>query len=182
MLLSTYLPIYSFFRFVSLIGYCKILTIVLCVYNRCMLVISTMYVHAKWLQSCSTLCNPVGCRSLTPLSMGFSRPEYWRVLPCPPPGYIMYSSVYMLILLICSPSIFLTINLFSMFVGLFLFLNKFICTFFFFFPDSTYQFSSVQLSCLVMSDSLQPHELQHARPPCPSPTPGVHSNSCPLSQ
>ena len=32
-----------------------------------------------------------------------------------------------------------------------------------------------------MSDSLQPHELQHARPPCPSPTPGVHSNSCPLS-
>ena len=33
-----------------------------------------------------------------------------------------------------------------------------------------------------MSDSLQPHELQHARPPCPSPTPGVHSNSCPSSQ
>ena len=33
-----------------------------------------------------------------------------------------------------------------------------------------------------MSDSLQPHELQHARPPCPSPTPGVHSNSCPSSR
>ena len=33
-----------------------------------------------------------------------------------------------------------------------------------------------------MSDSLQPHELQHATPPCPSPTPGVHSDSCPLSQ
>ena len=33
-----------------------------------------------------------------------------------------------------------------------------------------------------MSDSLQPHELQHARPPWPSPTPGVHSDSCPLSQ
>ena len=32
------------------------------------------------------------------------------------------------------------------------------------------------------SDSLQPHELQHARPPCPSPTPGVHSDSCPSSQ
>ena len=32
-----------------------------------------------------------------------------------------------------------------------------------------------------MSDSLRPHELQHARPPCPSPTPGVYSNSCPLS-
>ena len=35
-------------------------------------------------------------------------------------------------------------------------------------------FSSVQLSRSVMSDSLRPHESQHARPPCPSPTPGVH--------
>ena len=34
----------------------------------------------------------------------------------------------------------------------------------------------------VVSDSLRPHELQHARPPCPSPTPGVHSSSCPSSQ
>ena len=36
----------------------------------------------------------------------------------------------------------------------------------------------VQFSRTVMSDSSQPHELQHTRPPCPSPTPGVHSNSC----
>ena len=43
-------------------------------------------------------------------------------------------------------------------------------------------FSSVQFSHSVVSDSLQPHELQHARPPCPSPTPGVHPNSCPLSR
>ena len=42
--------------------------------------------------------------------------------------------------------------------------------------------SSVEFSCSVVSDSLRPHESQHARPPCPSPTPGVHSNSCPLSQ
>ena len=42
--------------------------------------------------------------------------------------------------------------------------------------------SSVQFSRSVMSDSLWPHELQHARPPCPSPTLGVHSNSCPSSQ
>ena len=41
---------------------------------------------------------------------------------------------------------------------------------------------SVQFSCSVMSDSLRPHELQHARPPCPSPTPRVHSNSRPSSQ
>ena len=39
-----------------------------------------------------------------------------------------------------------------------------------------------QFSCLVVSDSLQPHGLRHTRPPCPSPTPGVYSNSCPLSQ
>ena len=45
-----------------------------------------------------------------------------------------------------------------------------------------YTLSSVQFSHSVMSDSLQPHELQHARLPCPSPTPRVHSNSCPLSQ
>ena len=37
--------------------------------------------------------------------------------------------------------------------------------------------ATVQFSCSVVSDSLRPHELQQARPPCPSPTPGVHSNS-----
>ena len=40
----------------------------------------------------------------------------------------------------------------------------------------------VQFSCSVMSDSLQPHEPQHTRSPCPSPTPGVHPNSCLLSR
>ena len=44
------------------------------------------------------------------------------------------------------------------------------------------QFSSVQFSHSVVSDCLQPHEPQHARPPCPSPAPGVYPNSCPLSQ
>ena len=44
------------------------------------------------------------------------------------------------------------------------------------------RFSSVQFSHSVMSDSLRPHEPQHARPPCPSPTPGVHPNPCPLSR
>ena len=42
-------------------------------------------------------------------------------------------------------------------------------------------FSSVQFSCSVLSDSLQLHGLQHARPPCPSPAPRVYTNSCPLS-
>ena len=39
-----------------------------------------------------------------------------------------------------------------------------------------------EFSCSVVSDSLRPHESQHAMPPCPSPTPGVYSNSCPSSQ
>ena len=46
----------------------------------------------------------------------------------------------------------------------------------------TVAISSVQFSRSVMSNSLQPHEMQHASPPCPSPTPGVYSNSCPLTQ
>ena len=46
----------------------------------------------------------------------------------------------------------------------------------------TMHFSSVQFSHSVVSDSLQPHESQHARPPCPTPTPGVHSDSHPSSQ
>ena len=41
---------------------------------------------------------------------------------------------------------------------------------------------SVQFSCSVVSDSLQPREPQHTRPPCPSPTPRVHPNPCPLSR
>ena len=48
-------------------------------------------------------------------------------------------------------------------------------------PMEQVPWASVQFSRSVMSDSLRPHELQHARPPCPSPTPGVHSDSRPLS-
>ena len=49
-------------------------------------------------------------------------------------------------------------------------------------PKNVLTAISVQFSCSVVSDSLQPHETQHARPPCPSPIPGVYPNSCPLSQ
>ena len=48
--------------------------------------------------------------------------------------------------------------------------------------EETIQFSSVQFSRSVVSDSLRPHKSQHARPPCPSPTLRVHSNSSPSSQ
>ena len=44
------------------------------------------------------------------------------------------------------------------------------------------QFSSIQFSLSVVSNSLRPHESRHARPPCPSPTPRVHSDSCSSSQ
>ena len=50
------------------------------------------------------------------------------------------------------------------------------------FVFNKYQFSSVQFSCSVVSDSLQLHESQHTRPPCPSPTPGIYPNSCPSSR
>ena len=56
--------------------------------------------------------------------------------------------------------------------------HVFICFIFY----ATCVFSSVQFSCSVVNDSLRPHESQHTRPPCPSPTPGVHSNSCPSSR
>ena len=49
-------------------------------------------------------------------------------------------------------------------------------------PTKVHIVSSVQFSRSVVSDSLRPHGLQHARPSCPSPTPGVYSNSCPLSR
>ena len=50
------------------------------------------------------------------------------------------------------------------------------------FSKSFMVFSSVQFSRSVMSSSFQPHESQHTRPPCPSPTLGVHSHPCPLSR
>ena len=51
-----------------------------------------------------------------------------------------------------------------------------------FITEWVFRLNSVQFSCSVMSNSLQPHESQHSRPPCPSPTPGVHSNPHPSSQ
>ena len=48
-------------------------------------------------------------------------------------------------------------------------------------PEKPQQYYN-HFSRSVMSNSLRPHEPQHARPPCPSPTPGVHPNPCPLCQ
>ena len=48
--------------------------------------------------------------------------------------------------------------------------------------EQSFKTISVQFSCSVVSDSLRPHESQHARPPCPSPSPGVHPDLHPSSQ
>ena len=60
--------------------------------------------------------------------------------------------------------------------------NFFICVHILGWPKSSFRFFFYQFSRSVMSDFLRPHESQHARPPCPSPTPGVYSDSHPSSQ
>ena len=88
--------------------------------------------------------------------MGFSRQEYWSGLPCPAPGDIP------------TPGIKPASPVAPAFQADSLPLNQ--------------SYYSVQFSCSVVSNSMWPHESQHARPPCPSPTPGVHSDSLPSSQ
>ena len=100
----------------------------------------------------------VACQA--PLSVGFSQEEYWSGVPFPPSGQLPNPEIEPQSLV--SPTL----------AGGIQFIYNIILV-------SVVQHSSVQFTCSVVSDSLQPHELQHARPPCPSPTPGVHSNTCP---
>ena len=72
-------------------------------------------------------------------------------------------------------------SMIPIFLLFFFFFSASLITYCMSFPGSSL-FSSVQFSHSVMSDSLWPHEAQHTRPPCPSPTPGVYPNSCALSQ
>ena len=93
--------------------------------------------------------------------MDFSRQEYWSGLPFPSPGGLPNPGIDL-----GSP----TLQADSLLSEL---PRK---------PITTLNVpSSVQFSHSVVSDSLRPHESQHARPPCPSPTPGVYLNSCPSS-
>ena len=103
----------------------------------------------------------VACQA--PLSMGSFRQKYWSGFPCPPPGNLPHPQIKPTLL--TSPAL----------------AGGFLTTSAIWEAQQTFQFSSVQFSHSVLSDSLRPHESQHARPPCPSPTPGVYSNSCPLS-
>ena len=106
-------------------------------------------------QSCPTLLDPMDCNLPGSPAMEFFRQEYWSGLPFPSSGHQSQVSALQGDSLLSKP------------------LGK---------PNHIIQFSSVYFSCSVVSDSLRPHELQHAMPPCPSPTPGVQSNSCPSSQ
>ena len=80
---------------------------------------------------------------------------------CHPTGYLVFYCPFLIL-----PSIFPSIRDFSSESGLCIWWPK---------------YQSVQFSRSVVSDSLQPHESQHSRPPCPSPTPGVYINTCPSS-
>ena len=114
-----------------------------------------------------------------PLCLGFSRQEYWSGLPFPssPMHACMlscFSHVQLCEPLDCSPP--------GSSVHRILQARILECHFLLLFIFTIYKSVSVQFSPSVVSDSLWPHGLQHTRPSCPSPTPGVYSNSCPLSQ
>ena len=91
--------------------------------------------------------------------LGFSKLEYWSGLPFPTPGDLLDPGIEF-----ASPAL----------------AGRFFTTE----PPGKLSLilSSVQFSCSVLSDSLWPPESQHARPPCPSPSPGIHSSSCPSSR
>ena len=144
--------------------------------------------------------------------MGFSMQKYWSELPWPPPGNLpdprikpvsLMSPISRQVLYHCghlgSPNVPLTFLFVSILLlsystehlkrqsqcqttEEFLFLGFcLICTLTNVLGIQQ-PVQSVQFSPSVVSDSLWPHESQYTRPPCPSPTPGVYSNSCPLSR
>ena len=108
-----------------------------------------------------SLKTPCTVAGQAPLSMGFLRKEYWSSLPFPTPGEFPDPEIESVSLV--SPAL----------------ASRFFTTEP---PGNSMANTSVQISLSVMSDSLQPHELQHARTPCPSPTPRVHSDSRPSGQ
>ena len=150
-------------------------------------------------QSCPTLCDPMDC-SQAPLSIEFSSQEDWSGLPCPLPGVLPNqgieprSPVLKMDSLPSEPPGKLKntgVGSLSILQGTFPTqeLNQRLLHCGGILYQLSYQgspifhyISSVQFSHSVMSDSLRPPESQHARPPCASPTPGVHSDSCPSSQ
>ena len=102
-----------------------------------------------------------------PPCLGFSRQQYWSGLPLPSPGDLPHPGVKFR-----SPALQVD-SLPTELPGK----PHDMCSIEHSSESSTKQILSVQFSCSVVSNSLQPHESQHARAPCPSPSPGVHSDS-----
>ena len=125
-----------------------------------------MCMCAKSLQPCVTLSDPMDCSTPGSSAHGMLQAKNWRVCilgggKCPPPRDFPDPGIK-------------PVSLTSPALG-----GGFFTT------SDTWEahvYLSDQISRSVVSDSLRPHESQHARPPCPSPTPGVHSDSRPSSQ
>ena len=159
-------------------------------------------VHAKLLQLCLTLCDPMTVACQAPLSIGFSRQQYWSGLSCPPPGNLPDPGIELLSFM--SPALGQVLchqshlgrphttiyeickqpgptvehrELYSVSYNNIMEKNLKKDHFFVHLKIMQYCKSTIrsdQISRSVMSDSLRPHESQHARPPCSSPTPRVH--------
>ena len=117
-----------------------------------------LFFIAKSLQSCPTLCDPVDCSLPGSSVQGILQERILEWIAMPSSRGSSWAR---------DPT---RISCVSCIAG----------RFFTWWAICSFQFSSVQ--SLSVSDSLRPHEIQHARPPCPSPTPEVHSSSCRSSQ
>ena len=155
--------------------------------------------HGKSLQSCPPLCNPMDYSPPGSSVHGILQQEYWSGLPCPPPGDLPNSGIEPRSPTLQADSLpaepqgkpkntgvgslsLLQLDLPDPGIKL----GSPECRWFIY--QLNYQgspfpsFSSAQFSRSVVSNSLQPHEPQNTRPSWPSPSPGVHPNSCPSSQ
>ena len=148
---------------------------VLCLKNK-----SILLIKAKSLQSVTTC---TGCMNLSKLVPLAASPFPVPIDSMPWTSFHILKRNFILILFVDVVCSFLLPIFLSDFCSFF-FLNvlHFIKIFTLICRELCRVVSSVQFSCSVMSKSLWPHESQHARPPCSSPTPRVHSDSRPLSQ
>ena len=146
--------------------------------------------HAKWLSCDRLFATAYTAAQQAPLCMGFCRQEYWSGLPFPLPGDLPNPVI--------KPA---SLNVYLHWQAAYLpvaHVHEYIhtvpkaCKYYVSISYSsrcswgpaqcTQTFGVLQFSCSVVFNSVWPHELQHPRPSCPSPTPGVYPNSCSSSR